>query len=65
MQKKDRNIWTNKFRELGKKKGSRKDFVDLYKEMKKFKEENKQDEQTEKQTHQNISGNKKNWWKLW
>ena len=65
MQKKDRNIWTNKFRELGKKKGSRKDFVDLYKEMKKFKEENKQDEQTEKQTHKNISGNKKNWWKIW
>ena len=27
--------------------------------MKKFKEENKQDEQTEKQTHKNISGNKR------
>ena len=33
--------------------------------MKKFKEENKQNERTEKQTHQNILGNKKNWWKLW
>ena len=38
-QKKDRNKWTNKFRKLGKKKGSRSDFVKLYKEMKEFKEE--------------------------
>ena len=34
MEKKERNKWTQKFRELGKKKGSRKDFVKLYKEMK-------------------------------
>ena len=35
MEKKERSKWTNKFRELGKKKGSRADFVKLYKEMKK------------------------------
>ena len=40
MEKKDRNKWTNKFKELGKKKGSRADFVKIYKEMKKEKEEN-------------------------
>ena len=40
MEKKDRNKWTNKFRELGKKKGSRADIVKIYKEMKKEKEEN-------------------------
>ena len=40
MEKKDRNKWTNKFRALGKKKGSRSDYVKLYKEMKKEKEEN-------------------------
>ena len=33
--------WTNKFRALGKKKGSRQDFVNLYKEMKKEKDNNK------------------------
>ena len=38
MEKKDRNKWANKFRELGKKKGSRSDFVKLSKEMKKHKE---------------------------
>ncbi len=38
MEKKDRNKWTNKFRELGKKKGSRQEFVKLYKEMKKDKD---------------------------
>tara|TARA_B100000003_G_C10643514_1_gene256053 strand:- start:251 stop:406 length:156 start_codon:yes stop_codon:yes gene_type:complete len=43
MEKKDRNKWTQKFRELGKKKGSRKDFVKLYKEMKSFKDQNKKD----------------------
>ena len=32
MEKKDRNKWTKKFRELGKKKGSRQDFIKLYKE---------------------------------
>ena len=31
--------WTNKFRALGKKKGSRQDFVNLYKEMKKEKDQ--------------------------
>ena len=41
MDKKDRSKWTNKFRALGKKKGSRQDFVNLYKEMKKEKESNK------------------------
>tara|TARA_B100000212_G_C27239280_1_gene475131 strand:- start:265 stop:420 length:156 start_codon:yes stop_codon:yes gene_type:complete len=40
METKDRNKWTNKFRALGKKKGSRQDFIKLYKEMKKTKEEN-------------------------
>jgi len=35
VEKKDRSKWTNKFRALGKKKGSRQDFVNLYKEMKK------------------------------
>ena len=41
MEKKDRNKWTNKFREMGKKKGSRQDFVNLYKEMKKEKDKKK------------------------
>ena len=36
MDKKDRNKWTNKFREMGKKKGSRQDFINLYKEMKTY-----------------------------
>ena len=40
MDKKDRSKWTNKFRALGKKKGSRQDFVNLYKEMKKEKDKN-------------------------
>ena len=51
MEKKDRNKWTNKFRELGKKKGSRSDYVKLYKEMKKVKEvkeENKKSDDSEK-----------------
>ena len=34
MDKKNRSKWTNKFRSLGKKKGSRQDFINLYKEMK-------------------------------
>ena len=34
-EKKDRKKWTNKFRELGKNNGSRADFINLYKEMKK------------------------------
>ena len=41
MEKKDRNKWTNSFRELGKKKGSRHEFIKLYKEMKKEKDNNK------------------------
>ena len=43
MEKKDKNKWTNKFRALGKKKGSRQDFIKLYKEMKNAKEDNKND----------------------
>ena len=51
MEKKNRNKWTNKFRELGKKKGSRTDFIKIYKEMKKEKDEDKKsndDKNTEK-----------------
>ena len=40
MDKKNRIKWTNKFRTLGKKKGSRQDFIKLYKEMKKEKDKN-------------------------
>ena len=40
MDQKNRNKWTNKFRILGKKKGSRQDFIKLYKEMKKEKDKN-------------------------
>ena len=43
MEKKDRSKWTNKFRALGKKKGSRQDFVNLYKEMKKEKDQKQND----------------------
>ena len=39
MDKKSRNKWTNKFRTLGKKKGSGQDFINLYKEMKKEKDD--------------------------
>ena len=45
MEKKERSKWTNKFRELGKKKGLRADFVKLYKEMKKNKDEQKKSEE--------------------
>ena len=48
MEKKDRNKWANKFRELGKKKGSRSDFVKLSKEMKKEKEENQKSDDPKK-----------------
>ena len=48
MDKKDRSKWTNKFRALGKKKGSRKDFVNLYKEMKKEKDQNSNKESDSK-----------------
>ena len=53
MEKKDRSKWTNKFRALGKKKGSRQDFVNLYKEMKKEKDQN-----TNKES---VSKDKGNW----
>ena len=48
MEKKDRSKWTNKFRALGKKKGSRQDFVNLYKEMKKEKDQNSNKESISK-----------------
>mgnify|MGYP005694851253 FL=1 len=48
MEKKDRSKWTNKFRALGKKKGSRLDFVNLYKEMKKEKDQNSNKESDSK-----------------
>ena len=48
MEKKDRSKWTNKFRALGKKKGSREDFVNLYKEMKKEKDQNTNKEEISK-----------------
>ena len=44
MDNKNRSKWTNKFRSLGKKKGSRQDFINLYKEMKI--EKNNQDNNT-------------------
>ena len=47
MEEKKRKKWTNKFRELGKKKGSRQDFIKLYKEMKKDKDKNKESLKTE------------------
>ena len=47
MEKKDRIKWTNKFRELGKKKCSRHEFIKLYKEMKKEKDKNKESSKTE------------------
>ena len=42
MEKEDKNKWTNKFKALGKKKGSRQDFINLYKEMKKEKDSSKE-----------------------
>ena len=48
MDKKDRSKWTNKFRALGKKKGSRQDFINLYKEMKKEKNQNTNKESASK-----------------
>ena len=48
MDKKDRSKWTKKFRALGKKKGSRQDFVNLYKEMKKEKDQNSNKESDSK-----------------
>ena len=63
MDKKDRSKWTNKFRALGKKKGSRQDFINLYKEMKKEKNQN-----TNKESASKDEGNWKDlikddeWW---
>jgi hypothetical protein len=59
MEKKDKNKWTNKFRALGKKKGSRQDFIKLYKEMKNAKEDNKNnkdnyDNKTEKYSWKDL-----------
>lgn len=34
MDKRNKSKWTNKFRALGRKKGSRQDFIMLYREMK-------------------------------
>jgi hypothetical protein len=53
VEKKDRNKWTNKFRTLGKKKGSRQDFVNLYKEMKK--------EKDQKVNKDIVGENERNW----
>ena len=53
MEKKDRSRWTNKFRALGKKKGSRQDFVNLYKEMKK--------EKDQKVNKGDVSENEESW----
>ena len=41
MDKDHRSKWTNEFRSLGKKKGSRQDFINLYKKMKKEKDDQK------------------------
>ena len=59
MEKRDKNKWTNKFRALGKKKGSRQDFIKLYKEMKNAKEANKNnkdnnDNKTEKYSWKDL-----------
>ena len=59
MEKKDKNKWTDKFRALGKKKGSRQDFIKLYKEMKNAKEDNKDikdnhDNKTEKYSWKDL-----------
>ena len=45
MDKNHRSKWTNEFRSLGKKKGSRQDFIKLYKEMKKSRENYKDDKE--------------------
>tara|TARA_B100000700_G_scaffold249821_1_gene280228 strand:+ start:67 stop:243 length:177 start_codon:yes stop_codon:yes gene_type:complete len=54
MDKKARNKWTNKFRELGKKKGSQQDFIKLYKEMKKDKDKNKESLKTEVESWKDL-----------
>jgi len=60
VEKKDRNKWTNKFRALGKKKGSRSDFVNLYKEMKKDKDKNKESLKTEVESWKDLVEENKN-----
>ena len=50
MDKKSRNKWTNKFKALGKKKGSSQDFINLYKEMKKEKDDNKNNSNPKSET---------------
>ena len=52
--------WTNKFRELGKKKGSRQDFIKLYKEMKKDKDKNKESLKTEVESWKDLVEENKN-----
>ena len=54
MEHKKRKKWTNKFRELGKKKGSRQDFIKLYKEMKKDKDKNKESLKTEVESWKDL-----------
>ena len=54
MEKKDGNKWTNKFRELGKKKSSRNEFIKLYKEIKKEKDKNKEGSKTEVESWKDL-----------
>ena len=54
MEKKNRKKWTNRFREMGKKKGSRQDFINLYKEMKKVKDKNKEGSKTEVESWKDL-----------
>ena len=54
MEQKNRKKWTNKFRELGKKKGSQQDFIKLYKEMKKDKDKNKESLKTEVESWKDL-----------
>ena len=54
MKKKNRKKWTNRFREMGKKKGSRQDFINLYKEMKKEKDKNKEGSKTEVESWKDL-----------
>ena len=65
MEKKDRSKWTNKFRALGKKKGSRQDFVNLYKEMKKEKDQkvNKDDVPENEESWKDLI--KEDEWRCW
>ena len=60
MEEKKRKKWTNKFRELGKKKGSRQDFIKLYKEMKKDKDKNKESLKTEVESWKDLVEENKN-----